>query len=67
VSRSRYRAAIAPAACDLSRVRRITLKQLIALCLALLALPTLSACNTMRGIGQDIERGGAAIERAATR
>ena len=26
-----------------------------------------TACNTMQGIGKDIERGGQAIERAATR
>lgn len=34
---------------------------------SILALLSLTACNTMRGIGQDIERGGSAIERAATR
>ncbi|WP_305075465.1 entericidin A/B family lipoprotein [Propionivibrio sp.] len=26
-----------------------------------------TACNTMQGLGKDIERGGQAIERAATR
>lgn len=26
---------------------------------------TLSGCNTVQGIGKDIERGGQAIERAA--
>lgn len=34
---------------------------------AMMALVALSACNTMRGVGQDIERGGAAIEKAATK
>ena len=32
--------------------------------LALLAALALSACNTVRGIGQDIERGGEAIQKA---
>jgi len=32
---------------------------------ALLALATLSACNTVRGIGQDIKKGGEALEKAA--
>ena len=31
----------------------------------LLALATLSACNTVRGIGQDIKKGGEALEKAA--
>lgn len=31
----------------------------------LLALTTLSACNTVRGIGQDIKKGGEALEKAA--
>ena len=26
-----------------------------------------AACNTVRGIGKDIERGGQAIEKAATK
>lgn len=32
--------------------------------LGLVAL--LAACNTMRGVGQDIEKGGEAIQKAAT-
>ncbi len=32
---------------------------------ALLALAALSACNTVRGIGQDIKKGGEALEKAA--
>ena len=34
------------------------------LALALIAL-ALSGCNTIRGIGQDIEKAGAAIEKSA--
>lgn len=32
---------------------------------ALLALSMISACNTVRGIGQDIKKGGEALEKAA--
>jgi predicted small secreted protein len=32
---------------------------------ALLALATLTACNTVRGMGQDIKKGGEALEKAA--
>ena len=32
---------------------------------ALFAITTLSACNTVRGIGQDIKKGGEALEKAA--
>lgn len=28
-------------------------------------LPMLSACNTMEGLGQDIQKGGQSLERAA--
>jgi len=37
--------------------------QLIAL--ALVAVVGLSACNTLRGIGQDVQKAGTAIEDAA--
>ena len=33
--------------------------------LALTGLLALGGCNTVRGIGQDIERAGSAIEKAA--
>ena len=33
----------------------------------LLLVVVLSGCNTMRGLGQDIERGGQAIEKAASK
>jgi predicted small secreted protein len=36
----------------------------IRLCL-IAAVLLLSACNTIRGIGQDIEKAGAAIEKSA--
>lgn len=39
-----------------------TLVRLLALALAATAL---SACNTVQGIGQDVQAGGRAIERAA--
>ncbi len=41
------------------------MKRLILLVLAVLAVGTwLSGCNTVRGIGKDIERGGQAIEKS---
>lgn len=30
-------------------------------------VPALSACNTVQGIGKDIEKGGEALQRAANR
>ncbi len=39
---------------------------LIAVLLAA-AAPAISACNTFAGAGEDIQRGGAAIEREANR
>jgi predicted small secreted protein len=41
-----------------------TLKLLIGL-LALLALPSLSACNTARGMGEDVEAAGRAMSGTA--
>ncbi|HPR06565.1 MAG TPA: entericidin A/B family lipoprotein [Denitromonas sp.] len=41
------------------------MKRLIALIVAAMALVSLSACNTVRGVGQDIEKGGEAIQKAA--
>ncbi|MDR2450254.1 MAG: entericidin A/B family lipoprotein [Candidatus Accumulibacter sp.] len=38
----------------------------IALLIAAAALAT-TACNTVQGIGKDVERGGQAIEKAATK
>lgn len=38
------------------------MKKLMLIVLATLAL---TACNTMRGVGQDVSKGGQAIENAA--
>lgn len=35
--------------------------------LAVMALWAMSACNTVQGMGKDLEKGGQAIERAANR
>ena len=35
--------------------------------LAVLAAFSLSACNTVKGLGQDIKKGGEAIEKASTK
>ncbi len=40
------------------------MKRAIFLLLASAALITLPACNTVRGIGQDVEQGGKAIQKA---
>ncbi|MFQ3789475.1 entericidin A/B family lipoprotein [Halomonas sp. A29] len=43
------------------------MKQTIAVLLAaLMGLSLLSGCNTMRGMGEDIEQGGEAIQRQST-
>ncbi len=39
-------------------------KSIASLCAAVLAVLALSACNTVQGIGKDIEKGGEAIQRA---
>jgi entericidin B len=41
------------------------LKKFVLLLLALSAF--MAGCNTMRGLGQDIEKGGEAIQRGATK
>ncbi|MFV0663816.1 entericidin A/B family lipoprotein [Denitromonas sp.] len=41
------------------------MKRLIAVIVAVMAVGSLSACNTVRGVGQDIEKGGEAIQKAA--
>ncbi|MFC2588818.1 MAG: entericidin A/B family lipoprotein [Ottowia sp.] len=42
-------------------------KATLALFAALLAALTLTGCNTVHGLGQDVQAGGRAIERAADR
>ena len=39
----------------------------IVLAVLVVAAALSAACNTVRGIGKDIERGGQAIEKAATK
>ncbi|SFW26277.1 entericidin A/B family lipoprotein [Nitrosovibrio sp. Nv17] len=40
------------------------MKTLSMMC-ALIAVLGLSACNTMQGVGKDIQKGGAAVEKSA--
>ena len=42
------------------------MKKLTAFLLAAVAFASM-ACNTMQGLGKDIEKGGQAIEKAATK
>ena len=41
------------------------MKKLLLIALGLVAVMSLSACNTVRGIGQDVQKAGTAIEDAA--
>lgn len=41
------------------------MKELLFAITALLALNILAACNTVQGLGADIQQGGKALERAA--
>jgi predicted small secreted protein len=41
------------------------MNKLLLVILGLVAVLGLSACNTMRGIGQDVQKAGSAIEDAA--
>jgi len=41
------------------------MKKFLLIALGLVAVVSLSACNTMRGIGQDVQKAGSAIEDAA--
>lgn len=43
------------------------LKKLFSVLTIFSVLLTLGACNTVRGIGQDIEKGGEALQRAANK
>lgn len=43
-------------------------KNLLLALLALMALlPALSACNTMQGLGEDLQKGGDSLSKAAER
>jgi len=41
------------------------MNKLLLIALSLVAVVSLSACNTMRGLGQDVQKAGSAIEDAA--
>ncbi len=41
------------------------MNKLLLIALGIVALVGLSACNTMRGLGQDVQKAGSAIEDAA--
>ena len=43
-------------------MKKTTILSMIAM---ILAAVTLAGCNTVKGVGQDVQRGGRAIERAA--
>ena len=43
------------------------MKKLAIVLFALVSVASLSACNTVQGLGKDIEKGGQAIERAANK
>ncbi|MEZ6011015.1 MAG: entericidin A/B family lipoprotein [Hyphomonas sp.] len=41
------------------------MKKLIIAAFAVTALPLMTACNTVEGVGRDVKAGGAAVEKAA--
>lgn len=41
------------------------MKKILAAMIAIAALPTLAACNTIEGIGKDVKAGGQAVEEVA--
>lgn len=41
------------------------MKRMLLCCLALWGVLGVTACHTVRGVGQDIEQGGKAIQKAA--
>jgi predicted small secreted protein len=43
------------------------MKKLTLICLAVLAITTLSACNTMQGLGKDVKSVGQSVENAASK
>ena len=43
------------------------MKKFFYISFAILSALSLMACNTILGVGKDIEKGGQAIERAATK
>lgn len=45
--------------------KEVFMKKLSFILLAIVSVLSTSACNTVQGMGKDIEKGGQAIERAA--
>jgi predicted small secreted protein len=43
------------------------MKKIAAILIALSAALLLSGCNTVKGVGQDVQRAGGALERAANK
>ena len=43
------------------------MKKLAAILIALSAALLLGGCNTVKGVGQDVQRAGGALERAANK
>jgi predicted small secreted protein len=41
------------------------MKKLMLVCVLALAAASLGACNTVRGVGQDIEQAGEAIQKSS--
>ncbi|MEQ9316190.1 MAG: entericidin A/B family lipoprotein [Henriciella sp.] len=44
----------------------LMMKRMVLALVALFAIPALSACNTIKGIGQDVEAAGDAVSDAAS-
>ncbi len=42
------------------------MKKIVAAVFAVALIPALAACNTFKGIGQDVKAGGEAVEDVAT-
>ncbi|HZX32611.1 MAG TPA: entericidin A/B family lipoprotein [Rhodocyclaceae bacterium] len=43
------------------------MKKIVSVFFAIAAIVSLSACNTVQGIGKDIEKGGEALQRASNK
>ena len=43
------------------------MKKITAILIALSAVFALAGCNTVKGVGQDVQRAGGALERAANK
>ncbi len=42
------------------------MKKLVAALFAVALIPALTACNTVKGVGKDVQAGGEAVEEVAT-